>query len=722
MQESPLYESAGDGSTCLDFGRCEWRHKTQRRNKTLLGQHVERAPLRVIQRDALGRCAEQHGDDTVAARGGAAYETTVAVDHHGIRQGTHGLVAGVGMCRFVHAADARHRLRQNVRRRVEPHSGLGLSEDTPTVLDMAGNSPHGIQSTFDDLGRLLSDVTFCVVDLETTGGSAARGSKITEVGAVKVRGGEVLGEFQTLVNPDESIPAFITVLTGITEAMVIDAPRIAEVLPSFFEFAHGSVLVAHNAPFDVGFLKHSARALDIPWPKFEVLDTAVLARRVMHRDEAPNAKLATLARVFRASTTPNHRALSDARATVDVLHGLFERLGPLGVHSLEEVSSYTSRVTPEQRKKRHLADHVPNAPGVYLFRGPRDEVLYVGTSRDLRSRVRTYFTASETRSRMGQMVALARRVESVVCATALEAQVREVRLIARHRPPYNRRSKFPNQKAWLKLTREPWPRLSVVRSILDDDADYIGPFTGRGTAEEAMVALHDVFPIRQCTGRLPASPRRTACALAEIGHCLSPCDGSADRDQYDDTVLEVRRAMTADPVALVAAIDERMSGLAGLQRYEDAARWRDRLTALLRAAHRTQRLRSLTDQSELVAAGPHPEGWEIHVVRHGRLAAAGILPRGTAPQPWVDTLLATAESVSGGFGPVPCTTAEETELLLRWLESPGIRMVRGSWFAHVASAGRHLDRYDGAGSAPHGPLNGLSGGGDPRFQHARRRP
>ena len=567
---------------------------------------------------------------------------------------------------------------------------------------MTAQPIDGLQPTFDDLGKPLSDVTFCVVDLETTGGSAKGGSRITEFGAVKVRGGEVLGEFQTLVNPDETIPAFITVLTGITDAMVIDAPRIAEVLPSFLEFAHGCVLVAHNAPFDVGFLKHNAGELAIPWPRFDVLDTAVLARRVLLRDEVPNVKLATLAHVFQASTTPNHRALADARATVDVLHGLLERLGPLGVSTWEELSSYNSRVTPAQRKKRYLADQVPSKPGVYLFRGPNDDVLYVGTSRNLRSRVRSYFTASETRSRMGEMVGLAQRVESVVCATALEAQIREVRLIARHRPPYNRRSKFPHQKAWLKLTREPWPRLSVVRSILDDDADYIGPFRGRSAAEEAMVALHDVFPIRQCSGRLPAKPRRSACALAEIGHCLSPCDGSAEREQYDDVVHQVQRAMTADPVALVAAIAERMSGLADLQRYEDAARWRDRLASLLRAAHRTQRLRSLTDEAELVAAAPHPQGWEVHVLRHGRLAAAAVMPKGTQPQPWVDTLLATAESVAAGFGPVPAATAEETELILRWLESPGIRIVRGTWQVPLASAARHLERFVAAESVPHG--------------------
>ena len=157
-------------------------------------------------------------------------------------------------------------------------------------------------------------------------------------------------------------------LTGITDAMVIDKPRIAEVLPSFLEFARGTVLVAHNAPFDTGFLKHFSRELGIPWPRFEVLDTAVLARRTLLRDEVPNVRLATLARVFHATTTPNHRALSDARATVDVLHGLFERLGPLGVTSLEEVATFTARVTPAQRKKRHLAEHLPQSPGVYLFR------------------------------------------------------------------------------------------------------------------------------------------------------------------------------------------------------------------------------------------------------------------------------------------------------------------------------------------------------------------
>lgn len=547
-----------------------------------------------------------------------------------------------------------------------------------------------VQGTFDELGRALSDVTFCVVDLETTGGSAAKGSKITEIGAVKVRGGQVLGEFQSLVNPDERIPAFITVLTGITDQMVIGAPRIADVLPSFLEFAHGCVLVAHNAPFDIGFLKHFSAELGYAWPAFEVVDTAPLARRALLRDEVPNVKLGTLAALFSTSTTPNHRALDDARATVDVLHGLFERLGPLGVATLEEVSAFTSRVTPAQRKKRHLAAHLPQAPGVYLFRGPQDEVLYVGTSRNVRARARSYFTKSETRSRMADMVQLAQRIDAVVCATALEAQVRELRLIGAHSPPFNRRSRFPKRLTWLKLTREPWPRLSIVTSVLDDGADYIGPFRGRPAAESALAALHDTFRIRQCTQRLGVSPRSSPCALAEMKSCLSPCDGSVTTEVYSIEVSRVRHTITADPADLVEAIHRRMRELADTERFEEAGSWRDRLWALLGAVVRTQRLRELTSAPELVAAVPHPEGWEIHVMRFGRLAAAGVMPRGARTIEWVDALLASAETVEPGYGPAPAASVEETECLLRWLDSPGMRMVRGSWHTRLDGAARHL--------------------------------
>jgi DNA polymerase-3 subunit epsilon len=569
-----------------------------------------------------------------------------------------------------------------------------VSVPLPTVDDM---SSWSAQMSFDELGRPLRDITFCVVDLETTGGSAAAGSMITEIGAVKVRGGEVLGEFQTLVNPHAAIPPFIAVLTGITNSMVASAPPIDSALPAFLEFAQGCVLVAHNAPFDVGFLQHFARVQGRPWPGFEVLDTARLARRVVTRDDAPNCKLSSLAIAFGASTTPNHRALADARATVDVLHGLMERLGGLGVHTLEELQTFSSRVSPAVRRKRHLAEHLPHSPGVYLFKDEQGRVLYVGTSRDLRTRVRSYFTASESRSRMGEMVNLASSVTGIECATPLEARVRELRLIAAHKPRYNKRSRFPEKVTWLKLTVEPWPRLSLVRKVADDGADYLGPFSSRRTAEKCLAALHEAFPIRQCSDRLPLVPSRTPCVLAEMGRCLSPCDGSVEVDHYAALVAEVRANLLQGADEVVESMSSRMSRLADEERYEEAGVHRDRLSAFVRAATRTQRLGSLSSCAELVAARREDDHrWAVHVVRSGRLAASGVIPVEAHAGVWVTQLRASAESVIGGPGPTPAATAEESEQILRWLEQPGVRLVHvdGEWTCPVRGAARHLATHD----------------------------
>ena len=210
------------------------------------------------------------------------------------------------------------------------------------------------QVTIEDLGRPLVRTTFVVLDLETSGGAPHLGAHITEIGAVKVRGGEVLGKFQTFVNPGTPIPSFITALTGITDEMVSPSPRIAEILPILLEFLgseNETVFVAHNAPFDLSFLKAAATASQYDWPKFLVIDTAKLARRVLSRDEVVNCKLATLAEFFSTSVSPTHRALDDALATVDVLHALIGRVGTLGISTLEELQDFSNRKSSARTRK-----------------------------------------------------------------------------------------------------------------------------------------------------------------------------------------------------------------------------------------------------------------------------------------------------------------------------------------------------------------------------------
>ena len=545
----------------------------------------------------------------------------------------------------------------------------------------------GWQPTFDDIGRALIDTTFVVVDLETTGGSHSN-SSITEIGAVKIRGGEIIGEFQTLVNPESPIPAFITVLTGITDAMVIEAPKIGEALFSFLEFAGSpeeTVLIAHNAPFDIGFLKAAALECATPWPKFQVIDTARVARYVVTRDEAPNCKLGTLANFFGAATNPDHRALSDARATVDVFHGILDRLGSFGVTTLEDLKSFSHRITDSQRKKRYLAEGLPNSPGVYIFRDEQREPLYIGTTRNLKNRVRSYFTAAETRKRIHDMITLAHYLDYIETPTIIEAEVRELRLIAEKQPRFNRRSKFQEKAVWVKITEENFPRLVSVRGQrgLSDDLGWCGPFNGRDEAARAIEAIYEVTQIRQCSPRITLNSMKSAspCALFDMKKCGAPCVGKESVDSYSSHVLTTRISLHHDATSILNSINQRMKELANQERFEEAAELRNRLSSFIRGTARGQRIRSLTRVPHLIAALPiSPQQWEFVVIRYGRLAGSA---HGNSAnyRDVIESLTLTADVVVDNGEILPASHHEEVEVLLRYLSHDGIRLVdiQGEW-------------------------------------------
>ncbi|MDQ2739957.1 MAG: DEDD exonuclease domain-containing protein [Actinomycetota bacterium] len=557
------------------------------------------------------------------------------------------------------------------------------------------------QRSFDELGDPLREITFVVVDLETTGGSAATES-ITEFGAVKVCGGQVLGEFATLVDPGRAIPPQIVMLTGITDAMVYNAPTIAAVMPAFLEFIRGSVLVAHNAGFDIGFLKAACGRLGLPWPGNAVVDTVRLARRVLTKEEAPSVRLGLLAPLLGSKVVPDHRALTDARATVDVLHALFERLGPLGVQSLTELQQMSRDVAPERRRKRTLADHLPSTPGVYLFRGRSGEVLYVGTSSNLRRRVRSYFGAGETRARIKQMITMAEQVDYVECAHALEAHIREQRMIAIHQPKYNRRSRSPNKVLWVVLTSETFPRLSIVSTPPAGRAGSIGPFPSRKSATTAVEALEEVVRVRRCSQRLPRSPKESPCALAELGRCGAPCAGREDSAEYAFHIRRIDDLVAGSSDEVLGQLRSELDRLGSAGRFDQAAMLRDRLSVLAEAVDRRQRLGSFAGIEQLVTARPDlAGGWELAVIRYGRLAAAGRATYGVDPMAMVHSLTASAETVIPIPGPLPAASAEETATLLRWVEQPGTRLVSTTepWISPARGAGRWRPFMAAAGLA-----------------------
>jgi len=537
---------------------------------------------------------------------------------------------------------------------------------------------EGFQArSFDDLGTPLADVTFTVIDLETTGGSPAADA-ITEVGAVKVRGGECLGTFQTLVNPGVPIPPGIVVLTGITEAMVRPAPLIDAVLPQLLEFIGGTVLVGHNFRFDTSFLDAALRAGHYPRLTQARIDTCRLARRLV-RDEAPDCRLGTLARRLRLAHQPSHRALDDALATADLLHFLLERAAGLGVLGLDDLLALPTLAAHPLAPKLRLTGSLPRRPGVYLFRGRNGRVLYVGKATDLRARVRSYFSGDDRRKVL-PLLREAEAVDHVVCASPLEAAVLEVRLIHRHLPPYNQRSKRWRRYVYVKLTLgERFPRLSIVRSPAGggrrDPALYLGPLPSTAAARQVADAIESAVPIRRCT---KVVPRDAPCTPAQLGVATCPCAGAISERSYQELVQQVVAGLTGDASNLLEPLEARMHALAAAERYEEAADTRDRAAALARALQRQRQFDTLRALERLeLEAGER----RITFTRGflGPLAGVGAGP----PDPGPST-------------PVPSHLVDELACVATWLDAEAARLQLVRCDGQLASPLPRLPRYEQA--------------------------
>ncbi|MEY4606569.1 MAG: putative polymerase epsilon subunit [Actinomycetota bacterium] len=517
------------------------------------------------------------------------------------------------------------------------------------------------QRSIDELGVPLADVEFCVIDIETTG--TDRGDDgITEIGAVKVRGGEVTGTLGTFVNPGRAIPPQITLLTGITDSMVITAPRPAEVLVTLQEFLGEAVIVGHNVGFDLGFINTALRRSGRdPLPN-RVVDTLPLARRLV-RDESPDCRLGTLAKHLRLAHQPTHRALDDALATMHLLHLLLERAASLGVLGLDDLLSLPAISSHPQASKLPLTLALPRSPGVYRFIGSDDEVLYVGKATNVRQRVRSYF-GSDERRKVGALLREVRRIDYSLAPDALVAEVLELRYLHALRPRYNRVGTTWDKYCYVRLdTDSPWPRLSIVRTPHATGV-HLGPLSSRAAATAVIEAVQTVIPIRRCSHRAGARSRVGTCHGPMLGVAICPAAPDADERQHWLAVAQAAAALTTDPDVVLVPLWARVARLAAEQRYEEAALARDRANAYAAAMSRQQqsdRLRAAGDLGVRI-------GDTVLHVRDGVLVGAhpdGQLDIGLdLPPPLVDPYPAV----------LPAAAADETWCLGRAFDRAGDRL------------------------------------------------
>ncbi len=415
----------------------------------------------------------------------------------------------------------------------------------------------------------LAQASFVVVDLETTGlrpGSA----RICEIGAQRIDALELTGSFETLVDPGVPIPPAVTALTGIQRGTLRGAPRVELAVRRLLAVSGDAVFVAHNARFDLGFLDREVEAITGRRIAGPVVDTMWLARRLLG-GRLRRVGLSSLAHFFGVPTEPCHRALPDARATAEILLQLIGLAQERGVRTVAELVELAAPRARHLHDKRALVAGAPTQPGTYLFRDASGQALYVGRARDLRARLRSYFAGERQRPAVESALAALDHVEWQVAGSELEAALAELRLLRELRPPANVRAVRPDRAVYLERNGSCWRVVST--------ATEFGPLVSRGLARRAARAL----------------------------------DGHG----------------TDDLQSVLPALEARMRRHAREQRFEDAARLRDRLEALRSVAVSVARLQRLRALERCLIAPAGESGYVYAVaVLGGRIAAEGQLPTG----------------------------------------------------------------------------------------------
>jgi len=280
------------------------------------------------------------------------------------------------------------------------------------------------------------------------------------------------------------------------------------------------VLVAHNAPFDIGFLEAACAQHNLAWPALPTLDTAALARRMLTTDEVNDCRLGTLADFFGGAARPSHRALADARATTAVLHGLLDRLARNGVHTLDALAGIGLPAVPERRRMRQLTAAIPRTPGVCVFTSADGQVLHVMRSSDVHARACGYFTAAETRGEIREMISRTARIIPLRCTTTLEAEVAEIRLIATHRPRRGEERRSPADP--VPEDAGQLPPLAAVRHVVAARPRFAGgwdvAWIGHGMLEATAVLPRGSCPPGE---RAPGAAVAEPCAVRSASQAMA---------------------------------------------------------------------------------------------------------------------------------------------------------------------------------------------------------
>ncbi|QXD14644.1 DEDD exonuclease domain-containing protein [Rhodocaloribacter litoris] len=563
----------------------------------------------------------------------------------------------------------------------------------------------------------LAEIPFVVTDVETTGIDPGR-HRVIEIAAVKVVGGVVVDRFTRLVNPGRAVPRRITALTGISTAMLYGEPPPGEVLPGYLDFLGDGVFVAHNLPFDRGFLDAELARLGRPALTNPGLCTLRLARRLLRGLRSKS--LGSIAAFYGLSPNGRHRALGDAELTAQVLLRLLSQLGfQAGLETLDELLAFQNKTYVHleagpghlQRLREEVVPRLPRRPGVYFMKDGQGTILYIGKAKSLRDRVRSYFTGIESHAEhIRQMVAGVRDVAWEETGSELAALLLESKLIKAHRPRFNRAQRRYRNRPFIRLdVTEPFPRVRWQAFLADDGAEYFGPLGGRREAEQVVELIQRYYRLRECDDDTFARGHR--CLYAAMGRCDGPCEGGDAAGAYAAEVQRVRDFLTGRDRTVLERLEADMRAAAANLDFEQAAALRDARDMLARLLDRQQAVAAavLDHHAVMVLPGPPeaddpgpgaPPTARLLCVRFGRLVATLTLPL----PPGADDVIRLRARLARHFDPGSPRPerylkeeVDEVRLLAHWLyvhrgRTPTVRWQPGDDFEAFVAAVLHEAR------------------------------
>jgi DNA polymerase-3 subunit epsilon len=522
-----------------------------------------------------------------------------------------------------------------------------------------------VPTTLDDLAGTGE---YIVLDTETTGLRPFK-QRLIEVCALKIREGEIVDTFTTLLNPEKRLPGFITELTGITEEMVQHAPRFAAVADGLLRFIGERLVIGHNIRFDISFVNAELSRVGKPPLVNPRLDTLSLAVRLLPGLKKPN--LERMAATLGVPITHRHRAEGDARLTAEALHRLLPLAKQAGLPTLDAMQALSVPATAEPHGNasgveavgsgkayldRAWLRTVPHAPGIYRMLDEDGRVIYVGKAKNLHDRVSSYYSQhlGLTRKMDGLLEAVS-RIEVEVVGSELEALLLESRMIHRHQPRYNRAMKNHALYPYIKIeVQKPWPRIRLARTLKEDGARYFGPFRSRSAAERTVNVLAEVLPLVTCT-RGFSNPKKwgNPCPRLGMGKCLGPCVGQGDPAEYFTFIDDAIAFLEGRSDGIRNRLQAKLETAAERLDFEDAARLRDALRTVTGVANVYQTLARQVETSHLVLALPSAEmgHTEALLIVHGRVAAQRRVKSGEPAAFVAEWLIAAYRRAAEGTSP-----------------------------------------------------------------------